>query len=57
MTIDTLFPEIREELHALARELRDRWPGFDPRSEPFHLTGLVLVWCVREIVRMREASR
>jgi hypothetical protein len=58
MTIKTIFHKpIRRELELVADELRSRDPAFDPAHEPWHLTAVVLVWCVREICKLREANR
>jgi hypothetical protein len=54
MILRALFPrEVRRELDALATELRVDHPDLDAR-EPFHVVAVVLVWLVREVVKMRE---
>jgi hypothetical protein len=55
MKLSSLFPKpVRRELDAIASELRADHPEFDPETQPFHLTAVVLVWCVAEIVKLRE---
>jgi hypothetical protein len=50
-----LFPRaVRRELALLATELHRSHPQFAPQDEPWHLTALVLVWCVTEIRKLRE---
>lgn len=55
MNVVLLFPEAAQrEMRALEKDIAQMYQEFEPRREPWHLCALVLVWCVREIVKMRR---
>jgi hypothetical protein len=58
MRIWDMLPEVaRAEMEAIEDEIRKKLdPLFDSRRDPWCALMLIAVWCVREIVKGREAT-
>jgi hypothetical protein len=54
--LSALFPpKVLRELDKLAGDLREEGVKINEK-EPFQVTGLVLVWLVREVVKLRDRT-